>query len=193
MKRIRSRSAAAAFALLAAGALNGCATTEAAPRAEGPRVESLAQVAQGREGARPWRVELVRQDGQLCTAVTIRAKVVGIACPPASAKDRPLNFAVDGTKELVVVHGLVGAQVASLERTDVGDGGPRFVVTQSLGADPAHRYFAYAVVPGRARDLVAKGADGVVLVSNAAKLADAQSLADAPPPPPPGGAAAPPR
>ncbi|MFJ7280120.1 hypothetical protein [Kitasatospora sp. NPDC098663] len=93
-----------------------------------------------------------------------------------------MNFAIDGHAKLILVHGLVSPRVGSLEEVDVGNRAPRILPIHALPADPAHRYFAYAVVPGQAGDLIARDADGVVLMSGAAKLADVQTLGSGPPP-----------
>lgn len=164
----------AAFALLTA-----CAAGTSSPS---PPFDVLSAVERGTTAGLEWRVELVHKGGELCTAARVRDDLVGLACQSPSTAESPLNFAVDGHTKLILVHGLVSPRVSSLEEVDVGNRAPRILPIHALPADPAHRYFAYAVVPGQAVDLIARDADGAVLMSGAAKLADVQTVDDGPPP-----------
>src|SRR5882724_11489707 len=66
----------------------------------------VATVANGRVGHSDWRVEVVRQNGQLCTQSIVSEHIMGDGCDASVAADRPVNIQVEGNQSIMFVYGV---------------------------------------------------------------------------------------
>ncbi|MEU9040474.1 MULTISPECIES: hypothetical protein [unclassified Kitasatospora] len=116
----------------------------------------------------PWQVDLLAENGQLCTQASVDHRATGHGCDPPVSKTVPVNVAVDGLDDRVLlVYGAADPSVAGL-LAHSSAGAPRPV---AITAAPGGRgFFAYAVKPGTATDLTALDAGGRQVYSAGDKI-----------------------
>jgi len=130
----------------------------------------VATVATGRVGDLDWRVEVVRQNGQLCTQSIVSETIMGDGCDATVAADRPVNIQVEGNQSIMFVYGVAGPSVARLvSRTTAVPAGTDLVLTAVPGDSDRH-YFGYAAAPNSALDLVGYDATGKQIYSGGDKI-----------------------
>ncbi|MEU8920128.1 hypothetical protein AB0D10_04210 [Kitasatospora sp. NPDC048545] len=144
------------------------AAPEAATAVPGPEAAKVAVIARGEVDGVPWQVDLLDENGLLCTQASVDRRATGHGCDPPVSKAVPVNVAVDGLDDRVLlVYGAADPSVAGLlahSRT----GAPRRVaVTATSGG---RGFFAYAVKPGTATDLTALDSDGREVFSAGDKI-----------------------
>lgn len=138
----------------------------AARTASAPRLVKV--VAEGRVGPARWRVNLMDDGGLLCTQAMVDGHLTGRGCDPPVSRTEPVNIALDGLDpRILLVYGAVDASVARLVARDAAGG------AQEIGLvhGPRNtRFFAYAVRPHAAEDLVAFDASRDRLYSAGGKI-----------------------
>lgn len=110
-------------------------------------------IAHGEVDGVPWQVDLLDEDGRLCTQATADHRATGHGCDPSVSTSVPVNVAVDGLDDRVLlVYGAADPGVAGLLAHSSTGAPQQVAVTAAPGG---RRFFAYAVRPGTATDLTA--------------------------------------
>ncbi|RBQ18057.1 hypothetical protein DP939_22085 [Spongiactinospora rosea] len=150
--------ASLATGMLALACLSGCSDDK-----------PLAVLGAGTMDGASWRVELVEDTGEFCTRAWVADVRTSYGCAPAPrAADLPVNFVLDGSDpRILLIYGIAAPKVVRMESH--GDR-TLAVPLRTQAAAPDRRYFAYAVRPGTARDLIAFAASGEPIFSGAAKI-----------------------
>ncbi|MEU1785106.1 hypothetical protein ABZ553_04280 [Streptomyces sparsogenes] len=158
--------------------LTACTAADPSPAADVPAgspppstasVPRLVKVvAEGRVGPARWRVNLMDDGGLLCTQAMVDDHLTGRGCAPPVSRTAPVNIALDGLDpRVLLVYGAVDASVACLVARNATGG------AQEIGLvhGPRNtRFFAYAVRPHVAEDLVAFDASKHRLYSAGGKI-----------------------
>ncbi|WP_404962121.1 hypothetical protein [Streptomyces sp. 147326] len=124
-------------------------------------------IGQGAMEGTTWRVDLVSADGKLCTQATVGGKPAGSGCEPPVSKEVPVNIALDGLDPgVLLIYGAADPSVARLEARSASGASQAVGITGHGGK----AFFAYALKPGTAEDLMAFDSGGQQVFSAADKI-----------------------
>ncbi|WP_242903633.1 hypothetical protein [Actinomadura terrae] len=147
--------------------LTGCSASsdsETGPPSSGSQIVASVH---GTHDAIDWRVDLVKKNTELCTLAVVQGKEQSFDCPPPVADSPPLNFSInDADAGIELVSGVATPQVSQLLAITKD----RQRLRPELRSIGAVKFFAYAVRPGTALDLIARDSRGAIVASGHDKL-----------------------